>query len=764
MSPDLNPIEHLWRDLKMAVWRRHPSNIRDLEQFVKEEWSKIPTEHCKKLIDGYRKRFPVPAGQIPSLRGAVMGSEKYRYRTLALSIFTCSSSDSVSSTDAQQRARTDYVTAPFNLSVTARRRCRRSRTRARSRLYYFYNHWVMQVLTYVCITVDLALAIFEEPAVYHLPFLLNLIDLMIYGSLLIAQIPSVRWSRILRPIYLVNFAESRQIRRAFRSIRNTLPEILYVFLLFMFSVLIFSLMAQKLFGSRNTCSHHCTAQKWPNREEYRSYKDCTSVNNLSHHQELQGESFHCCQKAPGRPRKTSKRQDRILNLFRLRDRTTSSAELAQEWQQAGVSAPARTVRRRLFERGLVSRRAAKKPLLSRKNIRDRLIFCKRYREWTAEDWGKVIFSDESPFRLFGTSGKQLIRRRRGERSHQSCLMPTVKHPETIHVWGCFSAKGIGSLTVLPKNTAMNKEWYQNVLQEQLLPTVQEQFGTQQRLFQHDGAPCHKAKVITKWLMEQNIEILGPWPGNSPDLNPIENLWSIIKRRVDKQKPTNSGKIQALIMQEWTAISQDLVQKLIESMPGRIAEALLVQDENTAYSRRPCSSPDTEGTLDLAVFSAGESNPMLTVDSRTGKLVTAEGEPYFENYLDGAFNLYVLVTTANSPDVMMPAYDYNWWYSVFFIAYIILNTYIFMSVFLAVVYNNYRKHLKNEIRKLAYMKRRKMADAFNALKVQEGSEFVISESTWLKLVKLVAPDISNSHRELLLRVSKEDNQRYVGEEN
>ncbi|CAJ0936235.1 unnamed protein product [Ranitomeya imitator] len=56
MSPDLNPIEHLWRDLEMAVWRRHPSNIRDLEQFAKE-WSKIPAEHCKKLIDGYRKRL-----------------------------------------------------------------------------------------------------------------------------------------------------------------------------------------------------------------------------------------------------------------------------------------------------------------------------------------------------------------------------------------------------------------------------------------------------------------------------------------------------------------------------------------------------------------------------------------------------------------------------------------------------------------------------------------------------------------------------------
>ncbi|RXN11578.1 hypothetical protein ROHU_010563 [Labeo rohita] len=114
-------------------------------------------------------------------------------------------------------------------------------------------------------------------------------------------------------------------------------------------------------------------------------------------------------KASGRPRKSSKCQDRLLKRIQLRDR---SAELAQEWQQAGVSASARTVRPRLLEDGLVSRRAAKKPLLSKKNIRDRLIFCKKYGEWTAEDWGKVIFSDEASFRLFGASGKRLVRRRK----------------------------------------------------------------------------------------------------------------------------------------------------------------------------------------------------------------------------------------------------------------------------------------------------------------------------------------------------------------
>ena len=82
-------------------------------------------------------------------------------------------------------------------------------------------------------------------------------------------------------------------------------------------------------------------------------------------------------KASGHPRKSSKRQDRLLKFIQLRDRGTTSTELAQDGQQAGVSASARIVRRRLLVDGLVSRRAAKKPLLSRKNIRDRLIFCKK---------------------------------------------------------------------------------------------------------------------------------------------------------------------------------------------------------------------------------------------------------------------------------------------------------------------------------------------------------------------------------------------------
>ena len=56
-SSDLNPIEHLWRDLKMAVHRRSPSNLMELERICKEEWEKLPKNKCAKLVATYSKRL-----------------------------------------------------------------------------------------------------------------------------------------------------------------------------------------------------------------------------------------------------------------------------------------------------------------------------------------------------------------------------------------------------------------------------------------------------------------------------------------------------------------------------------------------------------------------------------------------------------------------------------------------------------------------------------------------------------------------------------
>ncbi|TNM85617.1 hypothetical protein fugu_007888 [Takifugu bimaculatus] len=145
------------------------------------------------------------------------------------------------------------------------------------------------------------------------------------------------------------------------------------------------------------------------------------------------------------------------------------------------------------------------------------------------------------------------------------------------------------------------------------------------------------------------------------------------------------------------------------------------------------------------------------------LKTTGGAPYFSSYVDIIFDLYVLVTTANSPDVMMPAYNASSWFALFFIIYILINTYIFMSVFLAVVYNNYKKYLKEEIRQLVRAKRHKMVRAFAVLQERrkDTEEQVVSQANWNHLVRLVQPDIRNAHRELLWSVLDPQNQGCIG---
>ena len=71
-------------------------------------------------------------------------------------------------------------------------------------------------------------------------------------------------------------------------------------------------------------------------------------------------------------------------------------------------------------------------------------------------------------------------------------------------------------------------------------------------FQQDGAPCHIARMAKRWLGEQDIQPICPWSGSSPDLNPIENWWAVLKKKVSALKPTSH---------------QDLVDKIKSVVPG-----------------------------------------------------------------------------------------------------------------------------------------------------------------------------------------------------
>uniref|UniRef100_X2AIS5 Ion transport domain-containing protein n=1 Tax=Capitella teleta TaxID=283909 RepID=X2AIS5_CAPTE len=129
----------------------------------------------------------------------------------------------------------------------------------------------------------------------------------------------------------------------------------------------------------------------------------------------------------------------------------------------------------------------------------------------------------------------------------------------------------------------------------------------------------------------------------------------------------------------------------------------------------------------------------------------DGREYFTDYFEAFWDLYVLVTTANNPDVMMPAYDESKWFALFFTLYTIINLYVFMNVVLAVIYNNYKNHLKNEVKSNVYMKRRFLSKAFNLIKEWSDGQYVVSEKRWTQLMDLVHPNMAPEYIELLLCV-------------
>ena len=140
-------------------------------------------------------------------------------------------------------------------------------------------------------------------------------------------------------------------------------------------------------------------------------------------------------KRSGRPLKTSSRDDHIIKKIAMRSPLSSSKKIRKELFQAGVNISRSTVSRRLnMKFGLKACKPARKPRLSSLMKKKRLSFAKAHRSWTSEDWGKVLFLDESSVQQFSVRVLRVWRLSR-ERYHEKYTVPTVKHPPSQMVWG-----------------------------------------------------------------------------------------------------------------------------------------------------------------------------------------------------------------------------------------------------------------------------------------------------------------------------------------
>ncbi len=230
-----------------------------------------------------------------------------------------------------------------------------------------------------------------------------------------------------------------------------------------------------------------------------------------------------------------------------------NCELHKEWTEAGVKASKATTHRRVKEFGYSCRIPLVKPLLNHRQRQRHLTWAKEKKNWTVAQWSKVLFSDESKFCIsFGNQGPR-VWRKGGEAHSPSCMKSSVKFPQSVMIWGAMSSAGVGPLCFLKTN---------------VLPSADQLFKDADFIFQQDLAPAHTAKSTKSWLNDHGVGVLD-WPANSPDLNPIENLWGIVKRKMRNKRPKNADELKTTVKETWASIPPQQCHKLITSMPRRI---------------------------------------------------------------------------------------------------------------------------------------------------------------------------------------------------
>jgi hypothetical protein len=293
------------------------------------------------------------------------------------------------------------------------------------------------------------------------------------------------------------------------------------------------------------------------------------------------------------PRKTSRREDRYI-LRALQQNNDLPLQDITNKINFGISE--RTVRRRRSEAGLGSYIAVEKPALTAENVRKRLDWAIKHKDWTIEDWKKVIWSDESSVWIGVNPRRQWVIRPPGEGLNRKYVKKTFKSAQVkVMVWACFTGERLGPLVICDEGGIGANE-YEDILYDGLFSLIDDilqppesdtiQVADQDTfLFMQDNAPCHKAECILEFLHENRIPLM-EWPPQSPDLNPLENLWVDFKDEFHKQfvalfnHPSKSLEARyrygEVLQAVWYNQGMKIVKSLLESMPTRCQ--LVIQAE------------------------------------------------------------------------------------------------------------------------------------------------------------------------------------------
>jgi transposase len=236
----------------------------------------------------------------------------------------------------------------------------------------------------------------------------------------------------------------------------------------------------------------------------------------------------------------------------------------------GVTIKSTALRDMVKRHGMRYYSRKKRPLLNKAQKLKRLAWCEKYKDYTSEDWESAVFADETQVKLYEPKIHAGHWRLPGALYASSDFLPVQTAASgNVMIWGAISRDGPEPLCEV--NGTMNKELYQDILKKHLVSyfyDLEDKYG--EMLYIDDNDPKHNADLVTIFKEQKGIRSI-EFPPRSPELNPIENVWSMLHYRVFQNVPlfTARSEIFALVEEQWRAIAADTVLSLIHSLPKRI---------------------------------------------------------------------------------------------------------------------------------------------------------------------------------------------------